>query len=142
MKQIPLEKLPKKGLVMAYFTGALLFSPYEVTGEGLKIPVPDAHEDEEPYECHFFDEKTEYRRIRRKARNDVIERILTEEEEKEMPPDLLFPEDILVKEAYTKLPGIPEKLRVINRYQYSENDTLVLKDYRMTLVGEKEKENV
>lgn len=45
--------------------------------------------------------------------------------------DLLFPEEVLVKKEYTDIPGIPEKLRVINRYHYSENDTLVLKDYRI-----------
>ncbi len=135
MKQIPLEKLPKKGLVMAYFDDALLFSPYEVEGGKLKIAAENAFEDEEPYECHFFDRETEYRRIKRAARRDVIERILTEEEEKKMTPDLLFVEDMLVKKEYTKIPGIPEKLRVVNRYRYSENDTLVLKDYRMAVIS-------
>ena len=48
-----------------------------------------------------------------------------------MEPDLLFTEEVLVKKEYTDIPGIPEKLRVINRYRYSENDTLVLKDYRI-----------
>ena len=50
----------------------------------------------------------EYRLIRRESRNDVIERILTKNEEEKMESDLLFPEEVLVK-----------------------NDTLVLKDYRI-----------
>ena len=120
---------------MAYFDDALLFSPYEVEGGKLKIAAENAFEDEEPYECHFFDGETEYRRIKRAARRDVIERILTEEEEKKMTPDLLFVEDMLVKKEYTKIPGIPVKLRVVNRYRYSENDTLVLKDYRMAVIS-------
>ena len=40
---------------------------------------------------------------------------------------------IVLKKVYADQPGIPDKLRVINRYQYSENDTLVLKDYRIAL---------
>lgn len=62
-----------------------------------------------------------------------IERILTKDEEEKLEPDLLFPEDVLVKKEYTDIPGIPEKLRVINRYRYSENDTLVLEDYRIAV---------
>lgn len=138
MKQIPLDQLPKKGLVMAYFHESLLFSPYEVEGDQLRIAVENTFEKEEPYECHFFDETKEYRRIRRAARKDVIERILTEKEEKKMPKDLLYTEEMLVKKEYLEIPGIPEKLRVINRYQYSENDTLVLKDYRMAVTGEQQ----
>lgn len=131
MLKITIENLPKKGLVMAYFREKLLFSPYEVEDGKLKLPEQELFEKEEPYECHFFDDEKEYRLIKRSARKDVIERILTSEEEKAMPGDLLFAEDVLVKTEYAKSPGIPEKLRVINRYRYSENDTLVLKDYRM-----------
>ena len=134
MQGIAIDKLPQKGLVMAYFKEKLLFSPYEVTGGELKLSDRELFEKEEPYECHFFDDKTEYRLIKRSARKDVIERTLTREEEADMPPELLFSEDVLVKPEYTGMPGIPEKLRVVNRYRYSENDTLVLKDYRMALI--------
>lgn len=134
MNRIPLEKIPKKGLVMAYFHETLLFSPYEIDGEQLRMTAENAFEKEEPYECHFFDGTKEYRRIKRAARGDVIERILTEEEEKDLPGELLFTEDMLVKREYVQIPGIPEKLRVINRYQYSENDTLILKDYRIAVI--------
>lgn len=54
-------------------------------------------------------------------------------EEELWDPDLLFVQDVLVKKEYTDIPGIPEKIRVINRYSYSENDTLVLQDYRLAL---------
>ncbi len=134
MQNISIDRLPQKGLVMAYFKEKLLFSPYEVEGGELKLPEKELFEKEEPYECHFFDDKKEYRVIKRSARKDVIERTLTSEEEESMPPELLFSEEVLVKPEYTEIPGIPEKLRVINRYQYSENDILVLKDYRMAVV--------
>ena len=51
-----------------------------------------------------------------------------------MDPDLLFSEDVLVKKEYAALRGIPEKLRVISRYRYSENDTLVLDLYRISTI--------
>ena len=133
MNRIPLDKIPKKGLVMAYFRNELLFSPYEVTGEGLKLFGKALFDRELPYECHFFDKAREYRLIRRESRNDVIERFLTEDEEEALEPDLLFSEDVLVRKEYADIPGIPEKLRVVNRYRYSENDTLVLKDYRIAV---------
>lgn len=133
MNRIPIEKLPKKGLVMAYFRNSILFSPYEVTDKGLELPQKALFEEEMPCECHFFDKDREYRMIRREARNDVIERIL-EKEEETGARDLIFEEDVLVKKEYADIPGIPEKLRVINRYRYSENDTLVLRDYRLSVV--------
>lgn len=133
MNGISIDKIPKKGLVMAYFRNELLFLPYEVTGDELKMQGKTLFDKEMPYECHFFNKDREYRLIRRESRNDVIERILTKDEEEELEPDLLFPEDVLVKKEYTDIPGIPEKLRVINRYRYSENDTLVLEDYRIAV---------
>ena len=135
MYKIPIEKLPEKGLVMAYFSERILFAPYKVTDNRLQLDQKKLFEEEMPYECHFFDCEKEYRLIKREARNDVIERVLTKEEEASIPSDLLFAEDVLVKKEYADIPGIPEKLRVINRYCYSENDTLVLMDYRIALVS-------
>ncbi len=48
-----------------------------------------------------------------------------------MPKDLVFTEDVLVKKEYASIAGIPKKLRIVNRYEYSENDTLVLRNYRL-----------
>ena len=131
MNWFSIEKIPKSGLVMAYFRDALAFSPYEVTEDGLKVQGKAFFDEEMPYECHFFDRDREYRVVKRQARNDVIERILTKEEEEKMESDLLFTEEVLVKKEYADIPGVPERLRIINRYRYSENDTLVLLDYRI-----------
>ena len=46
-----------------------------------------------------------------------------------MDPDLLYEEDVLVKDEYSGKSGLPERLKVINRYMYTENDTIVLKNY-------------
>ncbi len=131
MLQIRTEKIPKQGLVMAYFREKLFFSPYSVEDGRVVFQEESPFATEEPYECHFFDNSTEYRRICRASRGDVIERVLTEEEEAQLPKDLVLAEDVLVKKEYASIPGIPEKLSVVSRYEYSENDTLVLRDYRI-----------
>ncbi len=130
---IPVEKLPVKGLLMAYFRDSLIFEPYEVKEGRIVSENSPRLEKELPGEGHFFDGSREYRYIVREARGDVIELLLTEEEEKRMEPDLLFLDEGIVKEEFSSREGIPERLRIINRYKYSENDTLVLKNYRISL---------
>lgn len=134
--EIRIDKIPPKGLVMAYFKDKLVFSSYEVTKDGLNLTDQALFDSETPYECHFFDEDTEYRMVQRESRGDFIHRVLIGEEEDAMVPDLIFTEDVLVKEEYASLPGMPRKLRIINRYRYSENDTLTLQDYRIALIPE------
>ncbi len=131
--EIPVEKLPVKGLLMAYFRDSLIFEPYEVK-EGCIVSENSFRlEQELPEEVHFFDDSREYRCIVREARGDIIELLLTEEEEKEMDPDLLFLDEGIVREEFSSREGLPERLRIINRYDYSVNDTLVLKNYRISL---------
>lgn len=55
----------------------------------------------------------------------------TRDEEREMDPDLLFEEEVLVKPQYADTGRLPRKLTVINRYRYSEYDTLTLDNYRI-----------
>ncbi len=130
---IPVEKLPAKGLLMAYFRDSLIFEPYEVKEGRLVSENSYRLEKELPKEGHFFNENREYRYIVREARGDVIELLLTEEEEKRMEPDLLFFDEGIVREEFSSQAGLPKRLRIINRYEYSENDTLVLKNYRISL---------
>ena len=82
-------------------------------------------------ECHLFDEEREYRMIRREQRGDRVEVVLTRAEEEGMDPDLLYEEEPLVREEYARRAGLPKRLRIINRYAYSRNDTLVLVNYRI-----------
>ncbi len=131
--KIPVDALPKKGYVMAYFQDALVFEPYEVKGGRIVCGCSERLEKELPRECHFFDADREYRMLLREARGDIIETVLTKEEEEEMDPDLLFRDEGLVREEFSSKPGMPEKLCVINRYVFSENDTLILKSYRISV---------
>lgn len=129
MKSIPIDKIPPKGFVMAYFRDKLVFEPYEVKGEELSFESAGLLLHETPRECHFFDEDAEYRLVRRDFQQDYIERVFTREEEELMDPDLVFVEEVMVREEYPE----PQTLRVVNRYEYSDNDTLVLKNYRIAL---------
>ena len=54
------------------------------------------------------------------------------EQEDQMDPDLLYIQKILVREQFRKDGDMPERLVIVNRYDYTENDTLVLKNYRIT----------
>jgi len=57
---------------------------------------------------------------------------LTASEEATMEPDLLYAEAMLIREEYRQNGTMPETITVTNRYQYSADDTLVLKNYRLS----------
>lgn len=127
-----LENAPAAGCVIACLRDRLIFAPYEIcngmfTAEGWDNPDFTGAE-----ECHFFDNSREYRRVYRSVRRDMIETVLTAEEEQSMDPDLIFVEEVLVKPKYAEIAGLPSKLTIINRYRYSEHDTIVLEDYRIS----------
>ena len=127
-----LENAPAVGFVIAYLKDQLIFAPYKICDgvfsvEGWENPDFTAAE-----ECHFFNNSREYRRIYRSARRDVIETVLAAQEEQSMDPDLIFVEEVLVKPKYTQTGHIPSTLTIINRYRYSEYDTIVLEDYRIS----------
>ena len=132
MNLIRIDRLPPKGFVIAVLRSKIIFEPYETDGGKLTFPGSECLENELPSECHFFDQEKEYRLVRREARNDVIERVLTLEEEKLMDPDLIYLQEMMVDAPYASRADLPDKLLVINRYEYSENDTLVLKDCRIS----------
>ena len=130
MRGITLEMAPEKGFLLAYFRNAVVFEPYSIREGILLFEGCEAFRDEMPRECHLFDEDTEYRMILRQSRNDRIESVLRKEEEEGMDLDLLFEEDALVKTEYARDGVHPERLKIISRYRYTENDTLVLRNYR------------
>ena len=132
MKGISLEKAPKKGFVLAYFPGELVFKTYIIRDGECIFDGWERFKTRTPGECHFFDEKIEYRMIRRESAGDSIELILTKEQEDQMDPDLLYIQKILVREQFRKDGDMAERLVIVNRYDYTENDTLVLKNYRIT----------
>lgn len=127
-----LENAPKSGFVLAYLKEQLVFAPYEIRNGTFLIEGFDCPDFTASEECHFFDCDREYRRIFRSARGDMIETVLTAEEEQSMDPDLIYTEEVLVKPGYAEKAGMPSRLTIVNRYRYSEHDTLVLDDYRIS----------
>ena len=127
-----LENAPASGFVIACLKDRLVFAPYKICNGVFTAEGWDCPDFAEAEECHFFDDSREYRRIYRSARRDVIETVLTVREEKSMDPDLLFVEEVLVKPQYAQTGKIPSTLTIVNRYRYSEYDTIVLEDYRIS----------
>ena len=132
MLGISIDKAPEKGLIFACFRNRPVFSHYEKKIGEIVFEGWENFREEMPQECHLFDADTEYRMIARKARGDRIELVLTASEEKTMEPDLLYTENVLIKEEYRQNGTVPETITVINRYQYSADDTLILKNYRLS----------
>lgn len=128
------DQIPSCGLLLAYYASELLFVPYEVRNAALCIPGGALREDDIPREMHFFNEKEEYRVVRRSFHRDYVILCLTGEEEDQMDPDLVFSEEVLLRPEYAGRKGCPERIRIVNRYRYSEYDTLVLDNYRLSTV--------
>ena len=131
MQGVNYSRAPEKGILLAYFPDALVFERYTITNDGLRFENWQHFQEKTPVECHLFDGNTEYRMVTRAARNDRIELLLTKQEAEQMDPDLVYTEDVLVKEEYSVKGTLPKRLRIVNRYIYTENDVLVLKNYRI-----------
>lgn len=130
-----LEKAPASGFVIACLRDQLIFAPYKICNDVFTAEGWDCPDFTQTEECHFFDDSREYRRICRSARRDVIETVLTAQEEQSMDPDLIFVEEVLVKPQYAETGRLPSTLTIVNRYRYSEHDTIVLEDYRIGCSG-------
>ena len=138
MYNIPIDKIPQKGYLLAYFRNAVLFEPYEVTedhsqeGKTFVCEQLAKHSGDELMECHLFSRDTEYRAIYRESRYDWIETVLNKGQEESMDPDLIYSQTVMVKNEYAERALMPKRLVIVNRYEYSANDTLVLKNYRIS----------
>ena len=132
MNRIRIDQLPEAGYVIAQLRSTLLFEAYTVKDGKLLFQGSERLEKEPVKECHFFSRDREYRLVARESRGDFIERVLTAEEEQAMDPDLVYEQEMLVKKEYACRGNLPEKLLVLNRYVFTENDTLALQDYRIS----------
>ncbi len=126
------DKIPTKGYVLAYFKERLIFEPYTVQDGKPVFKGSELFESGTLQECHFFDKERDCFMIHRQSRNDMIVKIRTADEEKNIEPDLIFMQTVLIKDEYAERADIPSTLRIINRYEYSDSDTLVLKNYRIS----------
>ena len=121
-------------MLYALLKRGLIYTSYQIKAGKILLARGEMFDIDELKEGHFFDEKKEYRLIRRESRNDLLKLLFTEAEEQEMDRDLLMEEKVLVKSEYIDFAaGVSGSLRIINRYAYSEDDTLVLRNYRIAV---------
>lgn len=133
MDSFLLENAPARGYFLAYYPDALVFEPYEVKDGMLWFAGCEAYRGQTPRECHLFDESKECRIVFRSHPRGPVRLVLTREQERQMDPDLLFEEEVLVKPEYASDGRRPGTLTIMNRYRYSEYDTLTLENYRLAV---------
>ena len=123
---------PGEGYLIAVFPDRVLVERYRKEEGGLSFPGSDALQGKELLRLHCFDMNTEYRLLVTDDGDRVIEVVLDAEEEKAMEPDLLFEDEMLLRPEYcTDRVGI-RKLKIVNRYRYTEFDTMTLDNYRIS----------
>ncbi len=124
-------EMPDSGYILAYLRSGVVFAAYEKDERGIHFEGDECLAQDELLECHCFDEQREYRLLKSGDERGMREFIITSAQESAMDPMLLKEEAVLIKEAYATVPGAVERLRVVNRYRYDENDALVLENYRL-----------
>ena len=126
------RRIPAEGIMIAVFDDRTLVERYGKEAEGLSFPGTEQVGKKDLLRLHCFDPETEYRLIVTDDGERLIEVIMSAEEEKGMEPDLLFEDEMLLREEYcTERVGI-RKLKVINRYRYTQYDTMTLDNYRIS----------
>ena len=133
MCDFELDKMPEKGVVYALLRSGIVYTSYHIENGKIRLAKGDMFSLEELKEGHFFDEEKEYRIIKRESRNDLLKLLFTKEQEEAMDEDLLYTQSVLVEDKYVDASAkAPGRLTIINRYEYSEDDTLVLRNYRVS----------
>ena len=62
----------------------------------------------------------------------LVELVLDAGQEKAMEPDLLFEDEMLVRPEYRPEQIGIQKLKVVNRYRYTDFDTMTPDNYRIS----------
>ncbi len=127
------SRIPAEGIMIAVFAGRILVERYRKEADTLSFPGAEQLQHEYLLRLHCFDQDTEYRLLVTDDGDRPVEVILNAEEEKEMEPDLLFEDEMLLRGEYcTDSLGI-RRLRIVNRYRYTKFDTMTLDNYRISL---------
>lgn len=116
-----LLKAPEHGMLYALYTDRMEYRPYE--RENLLLKEKDLQKN--LLELHLFDEKKEYRFI--KKRKGETEIVVSEDEQ---DYDDLYTERIFTQED-EKEKNHASCIEVVNYLVYDENDLLKIKNYRL-----------
>ena len=116
-----LLRAPEHGMLYALYTDRMEYRPYE--RENLLLKEKDLQKN--LLELHLFDEKKEYRFI--KKRKGETEIVVSEDEQ---DYDDLYTERIFTQED-EKEKNHASCIEVVNYLVYDENDLLKIKNYRL-----------
>ena len=116
-----LLKAPERGMLYALYTDRMEYRPYE--REDLLLKEKDLQKN--LLELHLFDEKKEYRFI--KKRKGETEIVVSEDEQ---DYDDLYTERIFTQKE-EKEKNHASSIEVVNYLVYDENDLLKIKKYRL-----------
>ena len=116
-----LLKAPELGMLYALYTDRMEYRPYE--REDLLLKEKDLQKN--LLELHLFDEKKEYRFI--KKRKGETEIVVSEDEQ---DYDDLYTERIFTQKE-EKEKNHASSIEVVNYLVYDENDLLKIKKYRL-----------
>ena len=125
-------RIPAEGYLIAVFKNRILFERCRKETDGLCFPGEEEIRTEELLRLHCFDRDTEYRLLVTDDGDRLVELVLNAEQEKAMEPDLLFEDEMLVRPEYRPEQIGIQKLKVVNRYRYTDFDTMTPDNYRIS----------
>ncbi len=128
-----LLKAPERGMLYALYTDRMEYRPYEREDLPLKEELQ-----KNLLELHLFDEKKEYRFIKKRKRKTEIEEEGTEigeEIEVVVSDEEKGYDDLYIERIFTqkdeKEKNHASCIEVVNYLGYDENDLLKIKNYRL-----------
>lgn len=126
------RRIPDEGMMIAVLEGRILVERYRKEVDGLSFPDAERLQKTALVRLHCFDRNTEYRLLVTDDGDRLVEVVLDAEEEKTMEPDLLFVDEMLLRPEYRSDHVGIQKLKVMNRYRYTDFDTMTLDNYRIS----------
>lgn len=124
-------KAPARGWLFAETEHGPILERYSIVDGELHFPGAARLEAAPVLRLHCFDEQAEYRYLRVNEEGDAVEGLFTAEQETAMDPDLIYEDKMVLAEAYAPKDGGIWTLSVINRYRWTEYNTLGLENYRL-----------
>ena len=128
LDELRTSDIPAEGYLLAVFTDRVMFASYRKDAGCLVFEGREAVLHEPLLRLHCFDRNTEYRLLVTDDGDRLVEAVLRADEEKDMDPDLLFEDEMLLRPEYGG-----RKLKVINRYRYTDFDTMTVDNYRVSI---------
>ena len=124
-------KAPRRGWLFAETERGPVLERYVIVDGEPDFPGSERLKGVPVLRLHCFDGQTEYRFLRVDEDGDAVEGLFTAGQEAAMDPDLVYADKMVLKEAYAPKDGGVWTLDVVNRYRWTENDSLELENYRM-----------